>query len=83
VDASSGTVAWSRPGPGFVGRQGIDELGPTASGIWMSGPTTSLVALDTGEIVDRIRVPSASVAAAGGAVWMVELDGSVAKFEMR
>ena len=83
VDPSSGATVWSQPGPGFVGRQGVDELGPSASGIWMSGPTTALVDLGSGEIVDRIRVPSASVAAAGGDVWMVELDGSIAKFEMR
>lgn len=83
VDAATGAIVWSQPGPGFIGRQGIDELGPAADGIWMSGPTTSMVDLSDGKIVDRIRVPSASVAAEGGAVWMIELDGSVAKFEKR
>ena len=83
VDAASGAIVWSQPGPGFIGRQGIDEMGAMPRGIWMSGPTTALVDLGSGEIVDRIPVPSASVAAGGGAVWMIELDGSVAKFVKR
>ena len=83
VDPATGTMRWTQPGPGYIGRQGIDQIGPAANGIWMGGPTTSRVDLGTGEIVDRIRVPSASVAAGAGAVWVLELDGSVAKFVLK
>src|SRR5215472_13981964 len=62
VDPASGKITWTQPGPGYIGRQGIDQMGPASDGIWMSGPTTSRVDLGTGAIVDRIGVPSASVA---------------------
>ena len=83
VDPTSGAMSWTQPGPGFIGRQGIDQLGPAANGIWMSGPTTARVDLSTGAIVDTIKVPSETVAAGDGEVWMIELDGSVAKFRLK
>ena len=83
VDPTTGAITWTQPGPGYIGRQGIDQMGAAADGIWMSGPTTSRVDLGTGQIVDRIRVPSASVASGLGAVWLLELDGSVAKFVLK
>ena len=83
VDATTGAMAWSEPGPGFIGRQGIDELGPAADGIWMSGPTTARVDLATGGIVETIRTPSMSVASDSREVWLIELNGSVAKFALK
>ena len=83
VDASSGKLVWTEPGPGFIGRQGIDGVGAVPDGIWMSGPVTSRVDLSTGQIVDRIPMPSETVAAAGGEVWIVELNGSIAKFQLK
>lgn len=83
IDPVTGATMWTAPGPGFIGRQGIDQMGPAGNGVWMSGPTTSEVDLRTGEIVDRIPVPSATVAAGDGEVWLVELTGSVAKFVKR
>jgi DNA-binding beta-propeller fold protein YncE len=83
VNTSTGAVDWTMPGPGFIGRQGIDQLGPEAHGIWLSGPTTARVDLSTGATTATIRVPSMSVAADGGEVWLVELDGSVAKFQLK
>lgn len=83
VDPATGAITWTRPGPGFVGRQGMDQLGPAPDGIWMAGPTTARVDLATGEIVDKIHVPSATVATGNrGEVWLVELDGTVAKFQL-
>jgi hypothetical protein len=76
-------VEWTQPGPGFIGRQGIDELGVTPSGIWLSGPTTSRIDPGTGQIAERIPVPSSSVAADRGEVWMIQLDGSVAEFKWK
>jgi hypothetical protein len=81
VNASTGAVEWSEPGPGFIGRQGIDELGATTTGIWMSGPTTARIDPGTGVIAEKILIPSASVAADGTAVWLMELNGSVGEFK--
>jgi hypothetical protein len=81
VNAATGTVDWSQPGPGFIGRQGIDELGATTAGIWMSGPTTVRIDPGSGVIAERIRVPSTSVTADGTEVWLMELNGSVDKFK--
>lgn len=84
VDPTTGATLWTKPGPGFVGRQGMDQLGPASDGIWMSGPTTSRIDLQTGEITDRIHVPSATVATgARDEVWLLELDGTVAKFQLK
>jgi hypothetical protein len=83
IDPASGGIEWTMPGPGFIGRQGIDQLGPAPDGIWMSGPTTSRVDLSTGRVVDTLPIPSETVAAGGGEVWVVELDGSVAKFVLK
>lgn len=84
VDPTTGALTWTKPGPGFIGRQGIDQLGPAQDGIWMSGPTTARVDLNTGEIVDKIRVPSTSVSTGGpGELWLLELDGTVAKFQLK
>jgi outer membrane protein assembly factor BamB len=81
INASTGAVEWTQPGPGFIGRQGIDELGVAPSGIWLSGPTTSRIDPGTGQIAERIPVPSSSVATDNGEVWMIQLDGSVAEFK--
>lgn len=83
VDPATGAVTWTQGGPGFIGRQGIDQLGVADNGIWMSGPVTARVDLGTGETVDKIMVPSSSVAAGNGEVWMIMLDGSVAKFQLK
>jgi DNA-binding beta-propeller fold protein YncE len=80
INVATGAVAWTQPGPGFIGRQGIDQLGATAKGVWMSGPTTALIDAETGQIVDKIPVASSAVAADNGEVWVLEIDGSVAKF---
>jgi hypothetical protein len=83
VDAATGATVWNQPGPGFIGRQGIDQLGPAPDGVWMSGPTTARVDPATGMIADTIPVSSSTVAAGDGQVWLVELDGSVAEFVYR
>jgi len=83
VDPSTGVIAWSAPGPGFIGRQGIDEMGIASNGIWLSGPTTARVDLASGAIVEKIATPSVSVASDAGEVWLVELNGSVAKFQLK
>ena len=83
IDASSGRMVWTAPGPGFIGRQGIDEMGPVSNGMWMSGPTTSRVDLASGQVVERIPMPSETVAASDGEVWLVELNGSIAKFQLK
>jgi len=83
IDEANGSVVWTMPGPGFIGRQGIDQLGPAPDGIWLSGPTTAHLDLSTGGLSATIPVPSASVAAADGEVWLVRLDGSIAKFQLK
>jgi DNA-binding beta-propeller fold protein YncE len=83
VDETTGEIAWAESGPGFIGRQGIDQMGPASNGIWMSGPTTARVDLLTGGIVEVIRTPSMSAAYGDGEVWLVELNGSVAKFALK
>jgi outer membrane protein assembly factor BamB len=83
VDPQSGAVVWTKPGPGFIGRQGSDQVGPAPNGLWLSGPTTARVDLATGDIVETIRVPSESLAFDGGEVWLIELNGSVAKFLLK
>lgn len=82
-DPASGAIAWSQPGPGFIGRQGIDQMAAASNGVWMAGPSTALVDQATGTIIQSIKVPSESVAAGGGEVWIVELNGSVAKFQLK
>lgn len=81
VNASTGVVEWTQPGPGFIGRQGIDELGATPTGIWLSGPTTARIDPATGQTAERILIPSSSVAIDRDEVWMVRLDGSIAELE--
>jgi hypothetical protein len=83
VNATTGAVAWTQPGPGFIGRQGIDELGWTPAGIWLSGPTTARIDPASGQIAERITTPSSSVATGANEVWMIQLDGSVAEFRWR
>lgn len=83
VNATNGVVEWTQPGPGFIGRQGIDELGWTPTGIWLSGPTTARVDTTSGQIAERIMTPSSSVATGRNEVWMVQLDGSIAEFKWR
>ena len=81
IDASSGALTWSQPGPGFIGRQGIDEISAVPNGVWMSGPTTARVDAASGVIAEKILVPSSSVAAGDGQVWLMRLDGSVGEFK--
>ncbi|MGZ6214541.1 MAG: hypothetical protein ACXWMG_06290, partial [Candidatus Limnocylindria bacterium] len=73
----------TQPGPGFIGRQGIDQITPTSDGVWMAGPTTALVDQANGAMSQTIKVPSESVASGDGEVWIVELNGSVAKFQLK
>ncbi|HYM97763.1 MAG TPA: hypothetical protein VET26_10695 [Candidatus Sulfotelmatobacter sp.] len=82
-DEGTGAVVWSQPGPGFIGRQGIDQIVAQQDGVWMAGPTTALVDRATGAISQTIKMPSETVAAGGGEVWIVELNGSVAKFQLK
>ncbi len=82
-DPATGAIAWSEPGPGFIGRQGIDQITATPQGVWMAGPTTALVDQSTGMIIQSIKVPSETVAAGAGEVWIVELNGSVAKYQLK
>jgi hypothetical protein len=79
VDPTTGAIVWSQPGPGFLGRFGIDQMSITNDGIWLSGPSTARIDEQTGKIADRVLVPSMTVAAAGNELWVVELDGSVAE----
>jgi len=81
IDPATGKMTWSQPGPGFIGRQGIDEIAAAANGVWMSGPTTARIDPSTGAIAERILVPSSSVAADSGQVWVIRLDGSVAELK--
>ena len=81
INAVTGAVEWTQTGPGFIGRQGIDQLGATAAGVWLSGPTTALVDAATGQVGGQIPVASSAVAADGGEVWLLEIDGSVAEFK--
>jgi hypothetical protein len=83
VDDSTGTLLWSQPGPGFIGRQGVDQIGAAPNGIWMSGPSTARIDPGTGQIVDKIPIPSASVATGGQQIWLVELTGQIAEFVYR
>jgi hypothetical protein len=80
INASTGTLEWTQPGPGFIGRQGIDELGVSPTGIWLSGPSTARIDPATGQIADRIMSPSSSVTAAENEVWLMQLTGSAAEF---
>ncbi|HEY1420723.1 MAG TPA: hypothetical protein VGG90_08455 [Candidatus Dormibacteraeota bacterium] len=82
-DAATGAIDWSQPGPGFIGRQGIDQIAAGQDGVWMAGPSTALVDTATGSITQSIKVPSETVAAGSGEVWLVELNGSVAKFQLK
>lgn len=83
IDAATGVVTWSQPGPGFIGRQGIDEIAATPTGVWMSGPTTARVDLATGAIAERIFVVSSSVAAADGELWVQRIDGSIVEYRFQ
>jgi hypothetical protein len=76
-------VEWTQPGPGFIGRQGIDELGASSTGVWLSGPTTARIDPATGQIADRIASPSSSVTAAENEIWLMQLTGSAAEFKWK
>jgi hypothetical protein len=80
VNADTGAVEWKQPGPGFLGPAGIDELGLTKDGLWMSGPSTVRIDPTSGRTVETLRTTSASVAAAPNELWLVLLDGSVAEY---
>ncbi len=81
INSSTGGVEWTQLGPGFVGRQGIDELGATSTGIWLSGPTTARVDLATGQVAERILATSSSVTAGRGEVWAMLLTGTAAEYK--
>lgn len=81
INVDTGAVEWTQPGPGFIGRQGIDKLGPVANGVWVSGPITVRIDAATGQIADRIPVTSVAVEADAGEVWLMEIDGSVSEFK--
>jgi outer membrane protein assembly factor BamB len=83
INASTGKVEWTQPGPGFIGRQGIDELGASSTGVWLSGPTTARIDPATGQIADRIPTPSSSVTAAENEIWLMQLTGSAAEFKWK
>jgi hypothetical protein len=79
VNARTGTIEWGRSGPGFLGRPGIDALGVAPYGFWLSGSPTERMDPATGEIVETLPIASAAVAFDRGELWLLELDGSVAK----
>lgn len=81
LDAATGAVQWTQPGPGFIGTYGLDQLGVSPAGIWLSGPTTARLDRATGHIAETIPIPSASLAVDAGSVWVVQLDGSVSEFK--
>jgi hypothetical protein len=83
INATTGAVDWKEVGYAFIGRPGIDELGATRDGIWLSGPTTVRIDTATGRVTAKIEVISQSVAAVGNEVWLVEIDGSVSKFRFQ
>jgi outer membrane protein assembly factor BamB len=78
-DPKTGAVVWRHPGPAFLGRPGVDRIAITDDGIWLSGPSTTRINPQTGEIAGKVAVPSMAVAATGGELWLVELDGSIAE----
>jgi len=41
INIDTGAVQWTQPGPGFIGRQGIDQLGATATGVPAAGATAA------------------------------------------
>jgi DNA-binding beta-propeller fold protein YncE len=77
INPESGAVEWTQPGPGFIGTNGLDELGATPDGIWLSGPMTARIDPTSGRIVEMIRVSSTSAAAEGNELWLGLLDGSI------
>lgn len=80
VDTGTGATLWTVPSPGFIGRNGIDEMAATGEGVWVDGPSTVL--LDrAGRVAERLAIPSSSVAAGGGELWISRLDGTIS--EMR
>ena len=83
ISASTGVVEWTQPGPGFIGRQGIDELGASPAGVWLGGPTTARVDPATGQVAERILTPSSSVTTDNNEVWVMQLAGSAAEFKWR
>jgi DNA-binding beta-propeller fold protein YncE len=83
VDTATGAVMWTQPGPGFIGRQGIDQISAAPDGVWLDGPTTARIDPATGQIAEKLLVPSTSIAADNGELWLMELDGSVAEFKKK
>jgi hypothetical protein len=83
MDPVTGARGWSRPGPGFLGRPGIDQMAVSRGGIWLSGTTTTGIDPRTGRIAETIPVASSSVAADGDELWLVRLDGTVAEFRWK
>lgn len=81
VNTTTGAVEWSQPGPGFIGRQGIDQIAAAPDGIWMDGPTTARIDPATGLIAERLPVISTSVAADANELWLVHIDGSVGEYK--
>jgi DNA-binding beta-propeller fold protein YncE len=83
VNVETGVTEWTRPGPGFIGPNGIDQIAAVPTGVWLAGPTTARVDPGTGAIAETIHVASISAAADSNEVWLVLLDGSVAEFKRR
>jgi DNA-binding beta-propeller fold protein YncE len=83
IDTSTGAVMWTQPGPGFIGRQGIDQIAAAPDGVWLDGPTTTRLDPATGQIAEKLLMPSTSAAADGSELWLMELDGSVAEFKKK
>lgn len=83
VQSTTGAIEWTQPGPGFIGRNGVDQIALSPDGLWVGGPTTVRMDPRTGHVLETLRVGSTSVAAARGEVWLVQLDGSVTGFKRR
>jgi len=82
VNAGTGASEWTRSGPGFLGRPGIDALGVAPNGFWLGGSSTERMDSATGQIVETVPIASAAVAYDRGELWLLELDGSVAELKM-
>jgi outer membrane protein assembly factor BamB len=83
LDPASGRIEWTQPGPGFIGRNGIDQIAVSPEGVWIGGPTTVRMDPRTGRALETLPLASTSIAAARDEVWLVQLDGSVTGFRRR
>ncbi|MEP6753649.1 MAG: hypothetical protein ABI959_12970, partial [Candidatus Dormiibacterota bacterium] len=79
VNGATGAMEWTHDGPGFIGRQGIDELGVGPDGVWISGPTTVRMNAQTGTVAEKVGIASTSAAADANELWLVQVDGVVSE----